>query len=143
VNRFFAPNKEPLFLFAPNKDKAFKVANKDPETGKYDIVSSHHSFIQAYGDPSGSHIIQTHGTAAELQRMVTEVPVAEQAGRSAGVGMAKRGLVGGIIGTVIAGPIGGLIGASTGAATTPGTQGGWNERPYELPHPIITPKSNA
>lgn len=53
----------------PNRfDFPYKVANFDPETNQYKVITTRSSFAEAYNHPSGTHVIQTHGTSAEVEQ---------------------------------------------------------------------------
>ena len=59
-----------FLTFLSRKDLPFKVAKHDPEAHNYKIITSKWTFAEAYNYPGGTHVIQTHGTDADLQRMV-------------------------------------------------------------------------
>ena len=82
------------------------------------------TFGEAYKHPDGTHVVQTHGTDADLQRMVR----GEVSTSAEGSSTAQRVGVGFLSG--------GPAGAAIGAATSGSRFGNW----YELPTPIITAK---
>ena len=106
------------------KDLPFKVAEYDPEAHNYKIITSKWTFGEAYKHPDGTHVVQTHGTDADLQRMVR----GEVSTSAEGSSTAQRVGVGFLFG--------GPAGAAIGAATSGSKFGNW----YELPTPIITAK---
>jgi hypothetical protein len=106
-------------------DKPYKVTQYNPKTKEHRIIASRWSFGEAYSYPGGTHVVQTHGTEAELRQQAT----GEHVEPSVGAEMARRA----VGGALIAGP----IGAAAGAMTSSGSRyGKW----YELPHPNIIPK---
>jgi len=49
------------------KDLPFKIAEYDSQNKQYRIIGSKWTFAEAYSQRRGTHVIQTHGTDAELQ----------------------------------------------------------------------------
>jgi hypothetical protein len=47
-----------------NMKFAYKVANYNPETNTFSEFNSFRTFAEAYNYPSGTHVVQTHGTSA-------------------------------------------------------------------------------
>lgn len=112
----------------------YKVANHDQATNKYHILAAYKTQAEALAYPGGSHIIQTHGTMAELAQQRTGViaPDAKQS-TNTGAAMAQRGAVGFMLG----GALGAAVGVATGnTANEPYA----NERWHELSPPIVTVK---
>jgi len=66
IENFFNHNSDAL----SRKDLPFKVADYDHETDTYHIINSKASFPEAYNHPTGTHVIQTLGTAAEFEQQV-------------------------------------------------------------------------
>jgi hypothetical protein len=108
--------------FFSRKDLPFKVVRHDPEAQNYKIISSKWNFAEAYNYADGTHVIQTHGTDVDLERMVR----GEVSSSTEGLSAAKRAGVGFLLG--------GPVGAALGAAASGSKHGKW----YELPAPIIT-----
>jgi hypothetical protein len=102
-------------------DYPYKLANYDPGTNTYTLLTSVPTFAEAYIYNRGTHVIQTHGTAAELEQMATARTSPQS---SEGVRMAKRAMIGGALG--------GALGAA-GAALF-----GGKTQLYPLPQSIIT-----
>jgi hypothetical protein len=101
-------------------DLPYKVTRYDPERQTHYVVASKRTFAEAYNHPKGTHVVHTHGTSEEVQRMVTGV-ASPEASATKRIG----------IGFLLAGP----IGAAVGAATSGG--GGT----HKLPNAVVTPKS--
>jgi hypothetical protein len=56
---------------------AYKITELDPKTGRYNIIAETKTFGMAYSHPEGTHVMQTHGTNAELQHSAHVSPLAE------------------------------------------------------------------
>jgi hypothetical protein len=101
-------------------DLPYKVTKYDPDSETYYVLASSRNFAEAYNHRKGTHVVQTHGTNEEVQRMVTGLSSTEVSSTAQRVG----------IGFLLAGPFGAAVGAAMPA------RGGW----HKLPHPIVTPK---
>jgi hypothetical protein len=124
IENFFNHNSDAL----SRKDLPFKVADYDHETDTYHIINSKASFPEAYNHPTGTHVIQTLGTAAEFEQQVRGAASAQA---TEGSDVSKRAGIGFLLG--------GVTGAAIGAATS--GKGDWRNKPwFTLPNPVITPK---
>lgn len=99
----------------------YKITELDPKTGRYNIIAETKTFGMAYSHPDGTHVMQTHGTNAELQHSAHVSPLAEStaAGRIAtqtGVGFMVGAPIGAAVGALAGGPLGAGFGALTGGA---------------------------
>jgi hypothetical protein len=103
----------------------YKVANYDPKTNTFSEFHSFRTFAEAYNYPSGTHVVQTHGTSAQVEQMVRGSSSGSPS--SEGTNMARRAMAG----ALIAGPLGAEIGALT-------TRRG--DETYRLPSRIVTAK---
>jgi hypothetical protein len=104
--------------------KPYKLANYDKATDKYHVIGAFDTFAEAYNHPDGTHVIQTHGTSADVERQVR----GEAGDKSAGANIGKRAG----IGWLVAGPLGAAVGAASSA--------GGDKPINQLPTPIITAK---
>ena len=113
-------------------DYPYKSVERNKK-GEWKPVGWHNTFAEAYTHPQGTHVMQTHGTTAELEQQLrgTSSPASSATGPSTGVQMAS----GAAAGWLLAGPLGAAIGAMVGADRKPREQ-----QFYKLPNPIITPK---
>jgi hypothetical protein len=107
------------------KDLPYKVTNYDPQRRQYDVITSKRSFAEAYSHPYGTHVVQTHGTSAEVEQQARgfSTPVSSHGsdvGQRAGIGYL----------------LGGVTGAAIGAASAARK----GAKLYALPNPVITPK---
>jgi len=113
-------------VFFSQKGWPYKVVNYNPENKNYDILTSKRTFAEAYNSSLGTHVIQTHGTAAEVEQQVRGT---SRPSPSEGAALGRRAATGFILG----GPMGAALGAATSSRL-----GG--EKMYQLPTPIITSK---
>jgi hypothetical protein len=107
----------------------FKIAKYDPKTNSYKYIYVAKTFADAYAHPEGSHVVQTHGTAEEVENVARGI--ATPAALSRPDAGAKIGAAG--VGYLLAGAPGAAVGAAIGGKAA--------KRMYELPVPIVTPKS--
>jgi hypothetical protein len=116
--------------------RAFKTAWHDPANNRYHVTGAFRSFAEAYNHPSGTHVIQTHGTSAEVEQHAREIeglssPSSASGSGGQGPAMAK----GAAAGMLVAGPVGALVGAAIAGG------GKRDERWHEMRPPKITPKT--
>jgi hypothetical protein len=113
-------------------DLPYKVTQYDPASNTHHVLTSKWSFAEAYSHPSGTHVVQTHGTEQQLQQIVQGQQISVP---SAGVGEAARRAGVGFL-------LGGMAGAAVGAATSGNRyKQFYKTKWYKLPKPIVTAKS--
>jgi hypothetical protein len=117
------------------EDYPFHVMERSPN-GQWRRISGYKTFMEAYNSPAGTHVLQTHGTAAQVEQQVGGMP-SRSVEPSIGETMARRAMGG----YLLAGP----AAAAFGASTTPrvGREyylGGKLNELYELPDPILSAK---
>jgi hypothetical protein len=117
---------KPVGSALPNfsrKDLPFKVAERIPGAHAFNVITSSWTFADAYNHRLGTHVIQTHGSSADVEQQA-------------------RGIAGSPSGNATAARVGAgfLLGGAAGAAVGAATSGSKHSRWYELPTPIVTPK---
>jgi hypothetical protein len=106
------------------RDLPYKVTQYNPDTRDHRILTSKWTLGEAYNYPRGTHVVQTHGTDAEVHQMLHGNPVGGE-GDASTAKMVGAGYL-----------LGGFPGAAIGGMASGTKYGKW----YKLPSPIITPK---
>lgn len=146
---YYDPKTNTLHNVPSNRSYPYKVTRFDPKTGRYNVIGHDKTFSAAYSYPEGTHVMQTHGTNAEMQHAANVPPstpegtAVERLAIRAGAGFMVGAPIGAAVGGMAGGPLGAGFGALTGGSlgAAVGAVAGGGEPLYELPVPIITPKA--
>jgi hypothetical protein len=89
----------------------YKVTQFDPNTSRHNVIAEAKTFGRAYGYPAGTHVMQRHGTNAEVQHAANVSPLAEgtvveRLATRAGAGFIAGAPIGAAVGGLAGGPLG-------------------------------------
>ena len=122
-------------VFGTPRPLPYKAMHRAPD-GKWRVLAGYKDFPSAYNHVGATHVLQTHGTAAEGEQQARGAVSGEgNVPPSRGANMARGAIIGGLAGGfAVGGPVGAAVGVAAGAL-----MGSKKEQPlYELPSPILS-----